>query len=172
MTYEEALQALNIRVDLIPSGNSNRPGTAITVTHITIHNTDNSNAGADALAHARYVKGADARARRVSWHFTVDDQNCVRHLPLTEMGWHAGQRGNARSVAIEICQNQGIDQNAAIDRACLLTAVLMKQLDIPANKIVSHQFWTTKNCPRVILERWNGGMARFVATSEAYFNGF
>src|SRR5438045_4205819 len=90
MTIDEALQRLNISMDLIPRTNSNRPGTAITVAYITIHNTDNANRGADALAHARYVKGADARQRRVSWHFTVDDQRCVRHLPLSEMGWHAG----------------------------------------------------------------------------------
>lgn len=170
MTIDEALRTLNVTVDLIPATNSNRPGTAITVGYITIHNTDNANRGADAQAHARYVKGADARERKVSWHYTVDDQRCFQHLPLAEMGWHAGNRANGRSVAIEICENEGIDQEAAIDRACLLTAVLMKKLNVPATKVVSHQHWTRKNCPHVILDHWDGGMMRFISTSQEYFD--
>jgi N-acetylmuramoyl-L-alanine amidase CwlA len=58
MTLEEAFQKLNVVQDFVPTGSSNRPGRRLTPTHITIHNTDNAGPGADARAHARYIKGA------------------------------------------------------------------------------------------------------------------
>jgi hypothetical protein len=155
MTQEEAIQKLNITVDLIPSGNSNRPGTRISPTHITVHNTANAAAGADAAMHARYVKGPDARARKVSWHFTVDDRRVFKHLPTNEKGWHAGG-GNSRSIGIEVCENKGIDKAAVADRAALLTALMMLAYGIPREKIVPHKFWTGKDCPRVLLRQAGG----------------
>lgn len=159
MTIDEALARLNVQVDLIPASASNRPGTRIKATHLTIHNTANADPGADALMHARYLKGPDARAREVSWHFTVDDVRCVKHLPTNEKGWHAGP-GNSKSVAIEICEHAGINKEAAIDRASLLAAVLMDALDIPPERVVPHQFWTGKDCPHVVL-REPGGFDAF-----------
>ena len=74
MQLDQAFAELNIVQDFIPVGNSNRPGRKLTPTAITIHNTDNDSKGANAAAHAKYQKGADARKRQVSWHFTVDDK--------------------------------------------------------------------------------------------------
>ncbi len=159
MTHEEAIRKLNITVDLIPAGLSNRPGTRITPTHITIHNTANSDPGADAAMHARYVKGPDARRRKVSWHFTVDDKRVFKHLPSNEKAFHAGS-GNGRSVAIEVCENKGIDKAACIDRAALLTAVMMEAYNIPRERVVPHKSWTGKDCPRVLL-REPGGFDAF-----------
>ena len=155
MTPDEAYERLNIETDLIPAGSSNRPGTRIQPTHITIHNTANSGKGADARMHARYVKGADARVRQVSWYFTVNDKCCIKHLPANEKAWHAGW-GNSKSIGIEICEHKGIDKEAAIDRASLLTATLMFALNIPRENIVPHQFWTGKDCPRVVLREAGG----------------
>lgn len=166
MTQEEAIQKLNITVDLIPAGNSNRPGNRIRPTHITIHNTSNAKPGADAAMHARYVKGPDARAREVSWHFTVDDRRVVKHLPTNEKGWHAG-KGNPVSIGIEICEHQGIDQRAANDRAALLTALMMLAYGIPAERVVSHQSWTGKNCPHLLL-RQQGGFEAFRNRAAAF----
>jgi hypothetical protein len=159
MTHEEAIRKLNITVDLIPAGRSNRPGTRITPTHITIHNTANSDPGANAAMHAGYVKGADARRRKVSWHFTVDDKRVFKHLPSNEKAFHAGS-GNGRSVAIEVCENRGIDKAACIDRAALLTAVMMEAYNIPRERVVPHKSWTGKDCPRVLL-REPGGFDAF-----------
>jgi hypothetical protein len=166
MTQDEAFQKLNVEVDLIPLGSSNRPRNALQPTFITIHNTANASTGADARMHARYLKGADARARKVSWHFTVDDKRCIKHLPTNERAWHAGS-GNSRSVAIEVCEHKGIDKEAAIDRAGLLTAVLMLALKIPPEQIVTHQHWTGKDCPRVLL-REKGGFAAFRERAAKY----
>jgi hypothetical protein len=166
MTQDEAFRKLNVTVDLIPPGSSNRPGTRIRPTFVTLHNTANAAAGADAAMHARYLRGADARARRVSWHFTVDDERVFKHLPTNELGWHAGP-GNSRSIGIEVCENRGIDTAAAIDRAALLTALMMVFYGIGPENVVTHQKWTGKDCPRVILRR-RGGFDAFRDRAAIY----
>ncbi len=122
---------------------------------ITIHNTDNTNPGANAAAHARYQKGADARARQVSWHYTVDDTSVYQSLPTNEIGWHAGDGvGNANSIGVEICMNADLDEPAAYERAALLTALLAFQhgIGVP-EQIKQHHDWSGKNCPRILRER-------------------
>jgi N-acetylmuramoyl-L-alanine amidase CwlA len=158
MQLDEAFRDLAIVQDFIPAGNSNRPGTRITAVLITIHNTDNDSAGADAAAHAKYQKGADARRREVSWHFTVDDKAVFQSLPTNEKGWHAGNgEGNRTSIGIEICMNQGLDEAKAYRKAALLTAVMATQLKIKVpSGIVQHNHWTGKDCPVVLRHKPNG----------------
>jgi N-acetylmuramoyl-L-alanine amidase CwlA len=156
MRLDEAYAELKVVQDFIPVGNSNRPGTRLAATSITIHNTDNADPGADAARHAKYQKGADARRREVSWHFTVDDKNVYQSLPINEVGWHA-KSANATSIGIEICMNPELDVPAAYRRAALLTAVLAFQNGIKVpSKIFQHFDWTGKHCPRVLRDKPNG----------------
>lgn len=150
---------MNILVDMIPTGASNRPGLKIKPTHITIHNTANGGKGADALMHAKYLKGKDAQERQVSWHYTVDEKRIVKHLPTLEKGWHCG-KGNHFSVGIEICEYAGIDQKKANENAAELVAHLMDVLDIPIQNVVPHQYWTGKYCPHLLLDQ-KGGFEEF-----------
>lgn len=151
MQIDEAYSELNIIQDFIPAGNSNRPGKLLDLKSITIHNTDNSDAGANAAAHAKYQKGADAHRREVSWHYTVDDGSVYQSLPINEIGWHSSSKeGNATSIGIEICMNAGLDVPAAYKRAALLVAVLAFQNGIGVTKIFQHYDWSRKNCPRVL----------------------
>src|SRR6266478_1355645 len=169
MQIDEAYAELNLVQDFIPVGNSNRPGTKLVPTLITIHNTDNPDAGANAAAHAKYQKGADARKRQVSWHFTVDDVSVFQSLPTNEIGWHAGtKKGNSSSIGVEICMNAGLDEAEAYRRAALLTAVLAYQhgVDVPTG-IKQHFDWTEKNCPRVLRAKPNG-WKDFVAEVQAF----
>jgi len=158
MQFDQAFAELNIVQDFIPVGNSNRPGRKLTPTAITIHNTDNDSKGANAAAHAKYQKGADARKRQVSWHFTVDDKNVFQSLPTNEVGFHAGtSEGNRSSLGIEICMNADLDVPAAYKRAALLTAVLAFQNKIRVpGQIVQHNHWSGKNCPRILRAKPNG----------------
>ncbi len=156
MDLEEAHRRLNIVQDLIPAGDSNRPGTRLNPTYLTIHNTDNTRQGAGAAAHARYAKGADARKRKVSWHYTVDDRAVYQSLPTNEVGWHAGS-GNNVSIGIEICMNTDMQVAPAYERAALLVAVLAKKHDINIlSRLVQHNHWTGKHCPRVLRDKPNG----------------
>ncbi len=146
-----------IIIDLIPTTNGNRPGYKMEPEYITIHDTGNANKGANALMHAKYVKNPTTGA---SWHFTVDDERVVQHLPLNENGWHAGDgrygTGNRKSIGIEICMNSDIDRAKAERLAAELIAYLMWKYDIPITKVVQHNYWTGKNCPRLIRSRTNG----------------
>jgi N-acetylmuramoyl-L-alanine amidase CwlA len=168
MQLDQAFRDLNIVQDFIPVTNSNRPGTRLVPSHITIHNTDNANPGADAAAHARYMKGADAQARQVSWHYTVDDRIIYQSLPVNEVGWHAKQ-GNSKSIGIEICMHRGMNEAKAYDRAALLVAVLALQNGIAVpGRIVQHHFWTEKHCPRVLRDKPNG-WTDFLAKVQSAF---
>jgi N-acetylmuramoyl-L-alanine amidase CwlA len=166
MQLDQAFRDLNIVQDFIPVTNSNRPGKRLAPTHITIHNTDNAGPRADAAAHARYVKGADAQARQVSWHYTVDDHVIYQSLPVNEVGWHSGP-GNSNSIGIEICMHQGMNEAQAYDRAALLVAVLALQNNVTVPEaVVQHNFWTGKHCPRVLRDQpngWRGFLAKVQA---------
>jgi N-acetylmuramoyl-L-alanine amidase CwlA len=124
--------------------------------YITIHETDNKKKGATADAHARLQVGGNSR--QASWHYQVDDVQTVQSLPTNEAGIHAGDgetgTGNRKSVAIEICVNEDGDFEKAIKNAAELVAYLMKELKIPIHKVVPHQHWSGKNCPRNLLTRW------------------
>lgn len=169
MRVDEAYTRLNIIRDYIPTGSSNRPGTRLAATRITIHNTDNDQPGANAPAHARYLKGADARARQVSWHFTVDDGPVYQSIPTNEVGWHAGSRaGNTSSIGIEICMNPELNQQATYDSAALLSALLAFQHGIATPRgIVQHHHWTGKHCPRVLRDR-SGAWEAFLGKVSDY----
>jgi len=140
--------------DLLPKA-KNRPGTAISVKYITIHNTGNATQGANAAFHARYLKTSTAINAPVSWHYTVDESNIYQHLPDNELGWHAGDGtrvpgGNTQSIGIEICMNSDGNLLRATDNAAWLTASLCKKHNIPMENIVQHFRWTQKNCPQML----------------------
>ncbi|NEP83315.1 MAG: hypothetical protein F6K39_37365 [Okeania sp. SIO3B3] len=67
------------------------------------------------------------------------------------MGRHAGRRGNS-SVGIEICMHQGIDREAAFDRVSRLIAALLYDLKLAIEDVVTHKYWTGKNCPVLLLQ--------------------
>jgi N-acetylmuramoyl-L-alanine amidase len=159
--------------DMIPVGRPNRPGLKISGPQwITIHDTANTRIGADALSHARYLKSDQAAKIPVSWHFTVDDIQIVQHLPLDEVGWHAGDglngTGNRSSIGVEICENQDGNREKAEANAALLVADLLQKLDLNINQIVQHNRWSGKDCPRVLRGRTNG-WAQFIAAVEQNF---
>lgn len=157
--------------DFIPKGRRNRPGYKLTSRYITIHDTGNTNTGADAKAHATYLKGATAASIPSSWHFTVDDQVIVQHLPLNENGWHAGDgangTGNRQSIGIEICENKDGDRTKAEANATWLVAKLLKDFGLTISAVKQHYDWNKKNCPRVLRSRKNG-WGGFLAAVEQH----
>ncbi|MED3216886.1 N-acetylmuramoyl-L-alanine amidase [Bacillus thuringiensis] len=114
--------------------------------------------GADARAHASYVNNGGGSSG-VSWHFTVDDNRIVHHLPINENGWHAGDgngTGNRSSIGIEICKNRDGNFEKALNYAAGLVKFLMAHLGFKIGNVVSHQYWSGKNCPRPIFNRPGG----------------
>lgn len=166
--------APKITQDLIPQGRRNRPGYKLVPKYVTVHDTANTDAGANAKAHAGYLKGAAAAAIPASWHFTVDDKVIYQHLPPTENGWHAGDgtngTGNRQSIGIEICENRDGNRVKAEANAAWLAAKLIREVKtlrpFPAC-MKQHYDWSKKNCPAQIRVRKNG-WTNFLKQVENY----
>ncbi|MDN6679456.1 MAG: N-acetylmuramoyl-L-alanine amidase [Yaniella sp.] len=132
-------------------------------TYITIHETANRGRGAGAASHARLQAGTNSR--QASWHYQVDDTRIIQSFDDNVKCWHAGAKANNESIAIEICVNSDGDYNKALDNAAALVAHLRKKHGIPWNRVVSHNFWTGKNCPTIMLGR-SGQWDKFIAATD------
>lgn len=157
---------ITIQRDYIAKGRKNRPGGVNSRRYITIHETGNKAATADAAAHGTYLKSDSAEAGRVSWHYTVDDHAIVQHLPDGETAYHAGDGadgpGNTTSIGIEICVNAGGDFEASKRNAAALVRLLMSEYGIPLYYVVQHNRWNGKDCPRTIRGT-KGGWEAFLS---------
>lgn len=141
---------LNIIQDFIPQGNRNRPARNNPMNFVTIHETGNTRAGADALAHANFIKNPSTA---VSWHYTTDDRQTVQHLPENEDAFHAGDgggAGNRQSIGIEIAVNSDGNFRKAIERTAILVADICTRRNIPIENVRQHFDWSRKNCPENI----------------------
>ena len=140
---------------------------------ITIHSTQNYTG--DAWAHAAALRRGALRAPKrkggnrigfLTWHFTVQDNLAIQHLPTNEQGEHADfdGPGNNYSIGIEMCEHRGNNLARTIDRTAKLTAYLMKEHNIPLRNVVPHYHWPrrgqkppNKNCPHFLLENGRPG---------------
>ncbi|MGJ8695054.1 MAG: peptidoglycan recognition protein family protein [Verrucomicrobiaceae bacterium] len=132
--------------------------------YITIHSTQNWSRGADANRHALALKrGA---LGRLSWHYTVDEDRAVQHLPTSEQGNHADYDGpgNRYSIGIEMCEHPGNSRAQTLERTAKLAAWLMHQYKLPVSRVVPHYKWprkgkspANKNCPHFLLDNGRPG---------------
>ncbi|MEM5633398.1 N-acetylmuramoyl-L-alanine amidase [Bacillus cereus] len=135
---------------------------------ITVHNTYND---ATAENEVSYMIRND---NQVSFHIAVDDKEAVQGIPLERNAWHTGDgngNGNRKSIGVEICYSlSGGDRYyKAEDNAAIVVAQLMKQYNIPINKVRTHQSWSGKYCPHRMLDegRWNS----FIERVQNAYNG-
>jgi len=117
--------------------------------YIVVHETDNTNIGADADAHARLQ--INGNSRQASWHWQVDDQEAVQSFEHFWECWGAGTYiGNHQGIQVEICVNSDGDYVKAVQNAATLIAKIIKDENIAIENIVQHHFFSGKNCPRNI----------------------
>lgn len=164
----------SFEVDLIPINRRNRVGKKLTkLMWITIHDTSNSTKGADAKAHAKYLKSQSAEERMVSVHAFVDDKRVIQTLPFDEVAYHTGtNEGNLTSIGIEICENIDGNRKQAEENAAHFVAQLLKKYNLPITAVRTHESWKQygnrgKFCPRVILSRPQG-WEEFVSKIRKY----
>lgn len=154
---------LNIKVDLIAPNRYGRKGKRpMKAKYITIHSTQNYTG--DAYDHARALKRGALKGGVIGylcWHFTVQDDVVIQHIPTSERGEHADfdGPGNRHSIGIEMCEHSGNNILATIDRTAKLTASLMHHHQIPIENVVAHYHWPrkgydppNKNCPHFLME--------------------
>jgi N-acetylmuramoyl-L-alanine amidase len=145
----------------------------MTPRYITIHSTQNKSG--DAFNHALALKKGALRATRrpggnrigfLTWHFTVQDNLAIQHLPTREQGEHADFDGvgNNYSIGIEMCEHRGNDRAQTIERTAKLAAYLMYTNGIPLSGVVPHYHWPRhgtsplhKNCPHFLLDNGRPG---------------
>ena len=141
---------------------------------VTIHNTDNSGAGAAAKAHATLLKNS-WKNKQQSWHFAVDEDGAYQSIPTDEIAWHAGDggsgKGNTQTIAIEICMNSDGDLEKATDNAAQLAAQQLKEKGLSADKLYQHHDWSGKNCPSQIRAGKPYNWSTFKNKVKAYYNG-
>lgn len=116
---------------------------------IVIHETDNTNIGADADAHARLQ--FNGNIREASWHWQVDENEAVQSFEHDWACWAAGTpTGNNEGIHVEICVNSNGDFNKALQNAASLVSNIMKGENISISHVVQHHYFSGKNCPRNI----------------------
>ncbi|AVO23035.1 N-acetylmuramoyl-L-alanine amidase [Bacillus phage Anath] len=132
---------------------------SMTPTEITIHNTYN-----DATA-INEVKNVKNNSTGTSFHVAVDDVGAWQVVPFNRNAWHAGDgtygAGNRNSIGVEICYSKsgGERYRKAELNAVVLVRQLMRQFNIPASKVKTHQERNGKYCPHRMLDE--GRVGRF-----------
>lgn len=124
---------------------------------ITIHETANTDKGADAQSHANLQ--SNGNNRQASWHWTVDDTQAIQSFPHTVRCWHAGDGegdGNFNSIAIEICVNSDGDFKKAVQNAIELVEKIMADEGISTGNVVQHNHWSGKDCPHYLRDGERG----------------
>ena len=121
------------------------------IKYIVIHDTQNLKKGADADAHFKYFNGGN---RNSSADFFVDDKKVLQindyiKYATWQVGDGKGKYGitNQNSIGIEICINSDGDYEKAVANAVELTKYLMKELNIPIERVIRHYDASRKNCP-------------------------
>ncbi len=179
----QLLAEVGLRTDLIRAGTVGRKiYRRMTPQYVTIHSTQNYTG--DAYNHALALKrGALKATKRVggnrigylTWHFTVQDNVAIQHLPCREQGEHADFDGvgNNYSIGIEMCEHRGNNIPLTVEKTARLAAYLCYSYQISPSKVVPHYHWPRygtsplhKDCPHFLLENgkpgrtWNWFLSR------------
>jgi N-acetylmuramoyl-L-alanine amidase len=171
VTPTQMLNEIRLRQQFIPQGvHGRKTYRPMVPSFITIHSTQNFDAGADAGRHALGMRNGAFRAEKhplgnrigyLTWHFTVQDTGAVQTLPTGEQGEHADfdGPGNRFSIGIEMCEHPGNDRARTIDTCARLTAYLCYTRGIPVSRVVPHYHWPRrgldpahKDCPHFLLD--------------------
>lgn len=162
---------LTVNEYLLTNHNPNRidmPYQKITPTSITIHNTDWISVASSTTPAEQYTRATvNDNLKDVRIHFYVDDKCAWQNLPLDLMSWHSGtNEGNRTSISIEciMSPNYNATDKKSEDNAAKLAAYLLKKYGFGIDKMVTHKYWSGKQCPLYILPHWND----FVAKVKSY----
>lgn len=119
--------------------------------YLVIHDTGNSQKGANAQAHYRYFNGGH---RGASAHYFVDDQEIIQVVEDHNASWHCGDgKGkygftNFNSLGIEICINEDGDYKQTLKNTLILIKHLQRKYKIADEWVVRHYDASRKICPK------------------------
>lgn len=139
---------ISIKQDFIPASAMKRPQLKQTIRYLTIHSTGNAKSTAQ---NERNWLTNPTNSRQASFHVVVDEKQAIQCIPFHEVAYHAGDGqgdGNRSSIGLEICESG--DRAKALKNAAELAAKLLNQFNLPISKMVQHNHWSGKDCPRIL----------------------
>lgn len=139
---------LKIKTDCIPTSAMKRPQIKQAVKFLTIHSTGNAKSSAQ---NERDWLTNPGNNRQASFHIAVDEKEAIQCIPFHEVAYHAGDgqgNGNRASIGMEICESG--DRAKTLKNAAELAAKLLNQYNLPISKMVQHNHWSGKDCPRIL----------------------
>lgn len=155
---------VTIKQDIVSNSllNNKTYGTGNPRTKLVVHQTGNTDKGADAQMHADYQHNG-AGGREASWHIQSDDKEIIQSYPFTYRCYHAStgnssNGGNMVGIGWEIAINSDGNYTKAIELASEGIAQVMKQENIPMSGLVRHHDEDPKSqrCPRQIMDGQEG----------------
>lgn len=166
---------VSIKQDLVPNSIANGVilGTNNKTDYITIHETANTDNGADAEMHAQLQRNGNNRS--ASWHYQVDDKGAIQSFLDTTSCMHAGDgangTGNLHSIGIETCVNADGDFEKTIQNLVELVQELQERHNISNDNVVQHNHWSGKDCPHFLRNgekgiTWQDFKARLAGKSS------
>lgn len=168
--YPDDVYGVPVYTELMPEDLPGRTGVIREIKYIVIHETGNTNVGANAQRHSEYL--LSGKSGDTSWHYTVDDSQIYHHVPDNEIAFHAGDThnpdgGNAHGIGIELCVNADGDYEKTLDNGAKLVAYLMKAYDLDIDAVTQHADYMEKNCPQQLRDsgRWD----EFLGMIETYY---
>lgn len=153
---------------LLPKGHRLRPGGDYKNTTVTIHSTGNLSSSPRS---ERNWLNNSTNNRLAAWHYVIGDGLVVQAIPENETAWHCGHpTGNNYSIGIEIVESG--DRCKVLMTAAEFVADVLKAHGWGTEKIRTHYSWTTKNCPRILIDpahvKGNMNWNWFIKTVEAF----
>jgi len=125
------------------------------INSITVHQTGNTDRGANAQMHANLQSNGNSRA--ASWHIQVDDHEAIQSFPYTAKTWHAGDyTGNQESISVELAINSDGDYNKTLENGAQVVRYLMDKFNLDISDVYRHYDWSGKWCPAQIMNSKDG----------------
>ncbi len=164
---------MNLRVNLVPVNQNEYTGQVATPTmitlaeglkkvrpgilheetmYITYHETGNNSIGSTALANGNWMVSADNASNRArSWHYTVDDEEVIQHIPDNEVSWQGDHYDSyAKSIGVETCVDEGSDLFTTWQRTAKFMASLLVNNGLDVTAIRQHYDFNGKDCPQTL----------------------
>ncbi|HEY8405876.1 MAG TPA: N-acetylmuramoyl-L-alanine amidase, partial [Acholeplasma sp.] len=129
------------------------------------HDTANTDPNSGALSHSNYLKNLvkNNTPTYVSWHYTLDDQMLIQHIPDNEIAYHAGDGstlpgqgsylggGNRNGIGVETAVSENYDLVRIWQRTAKFTSKKAVQYNLPQDHIRFHRDFSGKSCPNTLF---------------------
>ena len=126
-----------------------RSGKKIKVKSITIHNNGNKDSTPD---NERNWLVNPSNTRSASWNECLNENGSVVAIPWGEESYHSNTtKGNRESYSIEVCER---NFDKVYPKAVSRVAELLFENNLTVNNVTTHQAWSGKNCPSLLLPIW------------------